>query len=320
MDRELRKPWLVAVWPGMGGVAQIAGTYLVRALEMKQLSELDARPFHASQSIAVKDGLVQPPDRPRSVFYVWRNPREGRDLIVMLADQQPTIDAARYGDALLEAALRHGVERAFTFAAMATPTHPSADPRVFAVATEASAIEEADRIGLTRLAEGEVTGLNGVFIALAAARGVPGTCLLGEFPFFAATVPNPKASVAILRAFAQLAGIEIDLAELVADARRIEKGLIEHLEGLQRAARLAAGAEAGSEAARTETDEDEEPAELEAASETGPPTEVVQRIEELFRLARVDRSRALELKAELDRHGLFREYEDRFLDLFKRAS
>lgn len=316
MDRLLRKPWLVAVWPGMGGVAQIAGTYLVRALDMKQLSELDARPFHASQSIAVKDGLVQPPDRPRSVFYVWRNPGEGRDLIVMLADQQPNIDAARYGDALLEAALRHGVERAFTFAAMATPTHPSSDPRVFAVATEASGIEEADRIGLTRLAEGEVTGLNGVFIALAAARGIPGTCLLGEFPFFAATVPNPKASVAILRAFAQLAGIEIDLAELAADARRIEKGLIEHLEGLQRAARLAAGAEP----ARSADEEDEEPAELEAASENGPPAEVVQRIEELFRLARVDRSRALELKAELDRHGLFREYEDRFLDLFKRAS
>jgi hypothetical protein len=31
------------------------------------------------------------------------------------------------------------------------------------------------------------------------------------------------------------------------------------------------------------------------------------------------REAALELKAELDRHGLFKRYEDRFLDLFKRA-
>jgi proteasome assembly chaperone (PAC2) family protein len=314
MDRELRKPWLVAVWPGMGGVAQIAGTYLVRALDMQPLAELDARPFHATQSIAVKDGLVQPPDRPRSVFYAWRNPGEGRDLIVMLADQQPSVDAARYGEALLDVAARHGVERVFTFAAMATPAHPSAEPRVFAVVTEAALLADIDRARVTRLQEGEITGLNGVFVTLAAARSLPGTCLLGEFPFFAATVPNPKASAAVLRVFSELSGIEIGLAELLADARRIEKGLIEHLENLQNAAQLAARSvePAGEEGERTDEPELQDP--------FVPAPEVVKRIEELFAQARRDRARALELKTELDRHGLFRQYEDRFLDLFKKAS
>lgn len=317
MDRELRRPWLVAVWPGMGGVAQIAGTYLVRALDMQPLAELDARPFHATQSIAVKDGLVQPPDRPRSVFYAWRNPGDGRDLIVMLADQQPSIDAARYGEALLDAAAQHGVERVFTFAAMATPAHPSADPRVFAVVTDAAQLADIDRAGVTRLQEGEITGLNGVFVTLAAARGLPGTCLLGEFPFFAATVPNPKASAAVLRVFSELSGIEIGLAELLADARRIEKGLIEHLENLQKAAQLAAKS---FETPRDENDESEDTVESGLQDPFAPAPEVIARIEELFAQARRDRSRALELKAELDRHGLFRDYEDRFLDLFKRAS
>ena len=40
-------------------------------------------------------------------------------------------------------------------------------------------------------------------------------------------------------------------------------------------------------------------------------------IESLFEIARADRSRAFELKRELDRLDVFREYEDRFLDLFK---
>jgi len=40
-------------------------------------------------------------------------------------------------------------------------------------------------------------------------------------------------------------------------------------------------------------------------------------IETLFEAAQKDRSRAHELKQELDRLDLFREYEDRFLDLFK---
>lgn len=42
-------------------------------------------------------------------------------------------------------------------------------------------------------------------------------------------------------------------------------------------------------------------------------------IEELFAEAARDRAKASQLKAELDRHGLFKEYEDRFLDLWKRA-
>ena len=42
-----------------------------------------------------------------------------------------------------------------------------------------------------------------------------------------------------------------------------------------------------------------------------------QRINRLFTQAAKDRSKAFELKQELDRLGVFKEYEDRFLDLFK---
>jgi hypothetical protein len=41
-------------------------------------------------------------------------------------------------------------------------------------------------------------------------------------------------------------------------------------------------------------------------------------INELFDAAGKDRSKAFELKRELDRLGLFKEYEDRFLDLFQK--
>ena len=43
-------------------------------------------------------------------------------------------------------------------------------------------------------------------------------------------------------------------------------------------------------------------------------------IEELFDQARQDRSKAYELKRELDRLDVFKDYEDRFLDLFKKAN
>ena len=44
------------------------------------------------------------------------------------------------------------------------------------------------------------------------------------------------------------------------------------------------------------------------------------KIEKLFKEAQADRNRALALKAELDRLGVFDLYEDRFLDLFREGS
>jgi hypothetical protein len=51
---------------------------------------------------------------------------------------------------------------------------------------------------------------------------------------------------------------------------------------------------------------------------SGIPAEARVRIEELFRLAYKGETEAGELKAELDRWGLFEEYEDRFFAIFKR--
>ena len=44
-----------------------------------------------------------------------------------------------------------------------------------------------------------------------------------------------------------------------------------------------------------------------------------RRIEGLFEQATKDRSKAFELKRVLDRLGVFKQYEDRFLDLFKKG-
>ena len=52
--------------------------------------------------------------------------------------------------------------------------------------------------------------------------------------------------------------------------------------------------------------------------ESGLPAAARQQIELLFAVAREDRSRASQLVTELNRWGVYQEYEDRFLALFKR--
>jgi hypothetical protein len=309
--QDLRNPWLVAVWPGMGRVAQIAGSYLVARLGMQPLAELEPDGFFEPSGIHVKEGLLQPGRLPRSVFHAFRDPAGMRDLVVMVGEKQPATGAVRYAGALLDTVARHRIERVVTFAAMATAMHPRGEPRVFAACTTPALCAEvrAAHDGLALLDEAEITGMNGLFLAAAQQRGIPALGLLGEVPAIAAGMPSPKAAEAVLRVLGRLAGLRFDLEQLAAEGRRIQQWLLQQVEGRQEQEAEVPPPREGRAATA-------------AAPRAGPrvPPEVLQRIESLFTLARGDREKALELKAELDRHGLFRAYEDRFLDLFKQGS
>lgn len=313
MEARLTDPWLVAVWPGMGAVAHLAGSFLAKSLGAQPVAELDTSSFFELRSVHVHDGILQRPQPPRAVLLGWKNPDpEGRDLLVFIGDQQPQARIQEYAEDIL-AVVRNefGVSRVFTFAALGTPTHPSEAARVFAVVTDEqmkAALASAD---VQFLPEGDIGGLNGVFLAAAAMKGLSGACLMGEFPFFAGGIPNPKAASAVLRAFSQIAGIEIDRSELDQQAAIVERNLSAQLERLQGMAReMQAGAEQG---------EGEEEFQVSADEEDEVPPHILARIETLFSQAKHDRKKALELKAELDRWNLFKRYEDRFLDLFKSA-
>jgi proteasome assembly chaperone (PAC2) family protein len=320
---ELRDPWLVAVWPGMGSVALGAGSYLVNKLGARLAHELPARDLFDIQQIDVKEGLASIGRLPRSMFFQWRNPRGERDLLIFIGEAQLSPGGYALCHKLLDYAEQRGVKRIVTFAAMATQLHPTGEPRVFGAATEKPLVEEMSRHRVEILQEGQISGLNGVLLAAGAERGLPGLCLLGELPFFAVGVPNPRASQAALEVFRDMVGIELDLDEIAAQARTVETALLQLLEKMKEAA--ADEAEAGEEgftapefaSPEEETSTDHEPGEEKRAPRLDLATR--NRIETLFQDAQQDRGQALRLKAELDRLGVFELYEDRFLDLFRKG-
>ena len=98
------------------------------------------------------------------------------------------------------------MERVFTFAAMATQMHPGDNSHVFGAATNEENLVELKRLQLEILEDGHIGGLNGVLLGVAAERGLHGACLLGEMPHMFAQLPFPKASLAVLKAFAETRG------------------------------------------------------------------------------------------------------------------
>lgn len=309
--------WLIAAWPGMGNVAVVAAGYLLQKLGFEPIAEIPPQGRFDIAAVDVEDGVVNVPRLPRSMFFRHPNPTPGQDFTIFIGEAQPTTGGYGFAHELLDKAKELGIERIVTFASMASQLHPSQDPRVFGVGTTKDLLGELDEAGVEKLADGQIGGLNGVVLGAAAKRDVAGICLLGEIPFFAAGVPNPKAARAVLAAFAELAGIELDLDELKAHGEKVDKVLNQMLERMQREQSEDSdeeGEEEFSIEGFTPSHTEEEP-----APPKGPDFATRQKIERLFDEAKRDRAKAVGLKRELDKHGLFVQYENRFLDLFKRA-
>jgi proteasome assembly chaperone (PAC2) family protein len=277
-------------------------------LGMHLFAEFSPEGLFDVEHVEVKGGLIRSGRLPRSRFFVWNDPRARHDIVVFIGEAQPPAGKYAFCLKLIEFAQRLSVERVFTFAAMATQMHPEHDARVFAAATDEEGLGELKRLELEVLEGGHIGGLNGVLLGAAAERGVRGYSLLGEMPHIFAQLPFPKASLAVLRAFTAMADIEIDFTELAEQAGVMEQKLGELLSHVEQTLR---GREPEEEWKRAAAEEDEPEERLSPGDR--------ERIERLFEQARQDRARAYELKGELDRLGVFAEFEDRFLDLFKKS-
>src|SRR5262249_18622959 len=218
-ELKLTHPWLVAVWPGMGNVALNAGIYLLAKLDMTVIAELEASELFDIDYVEVEKGLLQTGRRPRNRFFVWTDPEKKHDLVIFLGEAQPPIGKYAFCRQLITYAKEIGIERVFTFAAMATRMHPEHDSRVFGAATDEESLEKLKRLDIEILEDGHIGGLNGILLGAAAENDLHGACLLGEMPHIFSQLPFPKASLAILEVFSTMTGISLDFSELAEQAK-----------------------------------------------------------------------------------------------------
>lgn len=304
----LTHPWLVAVWPGIGNVAINAGFYLMSKLGMSVLSELQTSSLFDIDHVEVQKGILHTGRKPRSRFFLYSDPQKKRDIVLFLGEGQPPLGKYQYCQSIVEYALKLKVERIFTFAAMATQMHPEHPSKVFVAATNEQNLEELQTQDVHVLEDGHIGGLNGVLLGVAAEKGLHGACLLGEMPHIFAQLPFPKASQAILEVFTAFTGIEIDFNEMTEQAKLMEEQMGDILSQME------------EKLGQSFTPlDDEEKLHMPMTAMEKLSDEDRQKIEQLFVQAKSDRKKAFELKQELDRLSLFKDYEDRFLDLFKKS-
>jgi len=294
---DVVNPVMIAAWPGMGNVALGTVDYIRRKLKAVRFAEIKTDPLAALDSVEVRGGMSKIPKTPLSTFYYIKDP----DIILFEGEVQP---AGRSGIELLNKVLGvaadHKVTRIFTGAAFPMPISYKDISEIYGTANKESLRDYLKVSGIRLMDRGHISGLNGLMLGFAAKKGIDAVCLLATMPQYAISLPNPKASSAIIEALNKLLNISIDIREL--------NGYIKDMED-----RMAIIEDKVKDVITLE----EEPVESQPYHEKTIPGYIMEKIEKLFVEAKGDRNKASSLKSELDRWDLYGRYEDRFLDLFK---
>lgn len=307
---RLKKPYLIVAWPGMGEVAFKAASYLVEQLKAQEFASINPEDFFYLAGSVVKDGLLNVPLLPESKFYFWKNKEGKNDLIIFLSNAQPDLARAEsYSKIIIQVAKNLKTEKVISFASMPLAVDHTQDSGVWFAATSPDLNNSLKKLHLNSLKEGQISGMNGLFLGMAKREGLEGVCLLGEIPLYTIQIENPKASAAVLSALAMIIGIHIETSGLIAQAQTMEEEINKLLEFLKLA----------PAAAQPIGEEDIEKIKKTLNQLTKLPVSIKERIEQLFSEAKTEISKARELKVELDKWSVYKEYEDRFLDLFKKT-
>lgn len=292
------KPDMIAAWPGIGYVASESIRYLMTKLKAESFAEIEPRAFFPYNYVNVKDGISSFPVLPIGRFYYSKN------LIIFVAEAQPSgKDGDRLARIIIGLAKKFGVKRIYTAAAFPIPMDYRERPKVWGVVNKKKLLDCFRGYKINILKDGSISGLNGTLMGFAKESSIDSICLLGEIPIYTANIENPKAALCILEVLTRMLNIEIDLKTIEKKSERIEKEVGKELEQLYAQMR---------EKGRLEPEIIKEFEKI--------PYSARQRIEEFFKIVERDKTKAMELKRELDKWALFEEYEDRFLDLFKKRN
>lgn len=311
---KLKNPYLIVAWPGMGEVAYKAAVYLVEQLRAQEFASIDAQDYFYLTGSIIRGGILDLPELPQSKFYFWKNPAAksgGHDLVIFVSNAQPDLNKAKeYSKEILQVAKALKVETVICFASMPQPIDHTQEPGVWVVATAKELTENFKKLNFNILLEGQISGMNGLFLGLAKNSGFNGFCILGEVPLYTIQIENPRASVAVLAALSRVLNIRIDFSGLIGQAHIMEGEINKLIDYLK----LGTAAQAGPIG-----EEEIERIKKSLGQLTKLPVSMKERIEKLFEQAVIDITKATELKKELDKWNVYKEYEDRFLDLFKKV-
>jgi len=205
---KLENPILIEGLPGIGLVANIAVAFLIKKLKAKNLGEIRS-PAFPEVFVTEKAGTVKLPFC-RLYYYQGRRNME-RDLILLYGNTQALSRRGQYElcSAILDICEKFGCRDVITLGGY-KPGREVKKPNLYYAASDPETAKKAASLGAETLS-GQIYGVAGLLIGLAALRGMRGFCLLAE------TQGNRLDVIAAreaLKAISGILGLDLNLEEL----------------------------------------------------------------------------------------------------------
>ncbi|MFH1613140.1 MAG: PAC2 family protein [bacterium] len=298
---NIKEPIILAVWPGMGNVGLLAMDYIRESLNAILFAEIEMEEFEVLEAIIVEKGISKLPLFSKNVFYFSKK----YNLVIFESESQiEGIGGIKIINEILNFAQKVKAKMIFTGAAFPLLTEYKNQVEIYGVVNENSLCDFLNHYNIKKMEDGQISGLNGLLLGYAQKNEIDAICLLSTIPLYAINLSNPRASKKMVEQLATILNIKIDYTKLDILIVEMDKKM-EMIES-----KIKTMFAPMQENLEINTIQDKVQDKI--------PDHIIEKIENLFKESEKDKKKAYLLKKELDRWNLYKLYEDKFLDLFKK--
>ena len=227
---KLRRPALVCSFKGWNDAAESATaalSFVSSKWGAERLGAIDPEEFYDFQvtrpTVRMSEGQTREVEWPEVVIESASPEGAGRD-VVFLSGAEPNLRWKGFSATVIAAARELGVELVISLGALLADVPHTRPVQVTGIAADPDLVQ---RLGFSQARYEGPTGIVGVLHDACARAGLLSASLWAPVPHYVATVPSPKATLALLRRLEDLLEVPIDTGELDEAAVEYERRLDE---------------------------------------------------------------------------------------------
>jgi proteasome assembly chaperone (PAC2) family protein len=227
---KLRHPALVCSFKGWNDAAESATaalSFVSSKWGAERLGAIDPEEFYDFQvtrpTVRLIEGQTREIEWPELVIESASPAGAGRD-VVFLSGAEPNLRWKGFSATVIAAARELGVELVISLGALLADIPHTRPVQITGIAADPDLVE---RLGFSQARYEGPTGIVGVLHDACARAGLLSASLWAPVPHYVATVPSPKATLALLRRLEDLLGVPIETEELDEAAVEYERRLDE---------------------------------------------------------------------------------------------
>lgn len=214
-DLALTNPVVVAAftgWNDAGDAASTAVRTLIETSSARPLAEIDPEPF--TDFATVRPHVTLDEERNRSIVWptvgVWGASLPGSDVVLVLGPE-PALRWRGFCEQITGLAHHVDAPMAFTLGALLADVPHTRPTQIIGTASDTAMVERFD---LERSRYEGPTGIVGVLHDAMSRGGLPTASLWAAVPGYAAQLPSPRASSALLERLCSMMGTPAPLSAI----------------------------------------------------------------------------------------------------------